>query len=113
VVMYADRISDAMRTAIDETNHRRARQIAYNQEHGITPQTINKAVKDILVREVTETVTPSLEDLKKGFNLLVPAQRKALLATLEKEMLELAKNLEFERAALIRDEIERLKKGGA
>ena len=113
VVMYADRISDAMRTAIDETNHRRARQMAYNQEHGITPQTVSKAVKDILVREVTEVATPSLEELKKGFNLLVPAQRKALLATLEKEMLELAKNLEFERAALIRDEIERLKKGGA
>ena len=112
VIMYADRISEAMSKAIEETNHRRERQMAYNREHGITPQTVIKAVKDILVRETAEARPTSVEDLKKGFNLLVPAQRKALLATLEKEMLELAKNLEFERAALLRDEIERLKKGG-
>ena len=112
VLMYADRISDAMREAIDETARRRERQHAYNVEHGITPQTIVKSVQDLLQRETpttAQTHRQTVEDLKNKYNVLVPAQKKALISALEKEMLELAKNLEFENAALIRDEIQKLK----
>ena len=112
VLMYADRISDAMKEAIDETETRRTKQRAWNEAHGITPATIIKTVQDILQRE---TPTPAqqhretVEQLKQKYNVLVPAQKKALISALEKEMLELAKNLEFENAALIRDEIQKLK----
>jgi excinuclease ABC subunit B len=112
VLMYADRISDAMREAIDETNRRRDKQRAYNLDHGITPATIVKTVQDILHREVptsAEQHQQTVAELKKKYNVLVPAQKKALISALEKEMLELAKNLEFESAALIRDEVMKLK----
>ncbi|HAP42502.1 MAG: excinuclease ABC subunit B [Spirochaetes bacterium GWD1_61_31] len=112
VVMYADRESDAMRQAIGETARRRAAQLAYNAAHGITPITIKKAVQDILQRHKEEEVqvaTLDLETIKSSYNLLVPEQRKGLLKRLEAEMLEKAKNLEFEAAALLRDEIDRLK----
>jgi excinuclease ABC subunit B len=108
VVMYADRKSKAMEDAIGETDRRRAAQEAYNTAHGITPITIKKAVHDILERktkekEQSEKVT--IEVLKQSYNLLVPRERKAYLRKLEEEMLQMAKDLEFERAAAIRDEI--------
>ncbi len=112
VIMYADRVSEAMREAIDETNRRRRIQLAYNEEHGITPTTINKAIHDILVREKEEKAEDSrdtIETLKKGYNILVASERKKLISRLEREMLEHAKNLEFEQAAVMRDEIESLK----
>ncbi len=112
VVMYADRISEAMREAIDETERRRRVQLEYNREHNITPRTIEKVIRDILVREKQEKAADSrqsVETLKKGYNLLVPAQRKRFISILEREMLEHAKNLEFEQAAVLRDEIESLK----
>ena len=112
VLMYADRISDAMKEAIDETEARRNKQRAWNEAHGITPATIIKTVQDILHRETPTAVQQhreTVEQLKQKYNVLVPAQKKALISALEKEMLELAKNLEFENAALIRDEIQKLK----
>lgn len=112
VIMYADRISEAMREAIEETERRRAIQLEYNARHGITPTTIQKAIHDILVREKEEKAEDSresIETLKKGYNLLVAADRKKLISHLEREMLEHAKNLEFEQAAVIRDEVESLK----
>ncbi|MDA8426610.1 MAG: excinuclease ABC subunit UvrB [Treponema sp.] len=112
VVMYADRISEAMRVAIEETDRRRERQVAYNTEHGITPKTILKAVEDILERHREERIDGAqteIEVLKKSHNLLVPEQKKALVRALEAQMLEHAKKLEFEQAALLRDELERLK----
>jgi excinuclease ABC subunit B len=114
VVMYADRMSEAMRVAIDETSRRRAIQLKYNEDHGITPTTIHKAIEDILERhreEKVDAAATEIEVLKKSHNLLVPDQKKSLLKALEAQMLEHAKNLEFEEAALIRDEIERLKSG--
>ena len=115
VVMYADRESDAMKIAIQETNRRRAIQVAYNTEHGITPTTIRKSVHDILERHKEEKIDTTLDEvsfLKKTHNMLVPEQRKSLVKALEQRMLEHAKNLEFEEAALIRDEIARVKEGG-
>jgi len=115
VVMYADRESEAMRVAIGETNRRRAIQMAYNVEHGITPTTIKKSVQDILERHKEEKIDTTLDEvslLKKTHNMLVPEQRKSLIKALEQRMLEHAKNLEFEEAALLRDEIARVKAGG-
>ncbi|TVQ40970.1 MAG: excinuclease ABC subunit B [Spirochaetaceae bacterium] len=112
VIMYADKVSDAMREAIDETNRRREIQNQFNQAHGITPRTIQKAVQSILVREKQEkqkSEQMSLEILKRSFNTLVARERTALLRELERMMLEHAKNLEFEQAAMVRDEIENLK----
>jgi excinuclease ABC subunit B len=114
VVMYADRMSDAMRIAIDETSRRRERQLAYNEAHGITPQTVRKAVQDILERHREETdaaVGTEIGVIKNAFNVMVPEQRARLVRELEAQMLEYAKNLEFEKAAAVRDEIERVKQG--
>ncbi len=112
VIMYADRTSDAMRLAIDETTRRRAIQEAYNTEHGITPTTISKSIQDILVRKRDEkrsSEAVNIEVLTRSYNALVPRERKALIKALEQEMFELAKDLEFERAALVRDEIKKIK----
>ncbi|GHU54785.1 UvrABC system protein B [Spirochaetia bacterium] len=112
VIMYADRESDAMRQAIAETNRRRKIQMDYNNKHGITPTTVKKAIADILTRHAEEeqdAAATSIEVLKRSYNVLVPAQRQQLIRALENEMLEHAKNLEFEQAAAIRDEIEKVK----
>jgi len=115
VIMYADRMSGAMEAAIAETKRRREIQDAYNREHGITPVTVKKAVAAILERHAVEAsvaAAASIEVLKNSYNMLVPAQRKQLLKALEHEMLEHAKNLEFEEAAAIRDEIQRINEVG-
>ncbi|MCG8481010.1 MAG: excinuclease ABC subunit B [Spirochaetales bacterium] len=112
VIMYADEESEAMRTAIDETNRRRRIQEEYNRAHGITPASIRKSIQSIITRRKEEKRTneeKQLEIIKGSYNILVPTQRKKLITLLEKEMLEHAKNLEFEQAAVVRDEIEKLK----
>jgi len=112
VIMYADGVSAAMRTAIDETERRRRIQREYNEANGITPQSIRKSVYDIITREKEEKRSDEekqLEILKGSYNILVPTQRTKLIRLLEKEMLEHAKNLEFEQAAVVRDEIEKLR----
>jgi len=114
VIMYADMMSDAMRDAIKETEHRRAVQSAYNEEHGITPKTIKKAVEDILKREITEKKSDAEEEVKirrSSVNLLSKSDRSKYVKSLEKEMREAADKMEFERAAALRDEIIRLKSG--
>ena len=113
VVMYADRMSDAMKEAIEETSRRRKIQEEYNKEHGITPKTITKAVEDILVHEKTdaeENAKTELEILKKTSNLFVPAQRKKLIEALKKQMSECADHLDYEQAAVIRDQILEIEK---
>ncbi|MBR0130639.1 MAG: excinuclease ABC subunit UvrB [Firmicutes bacterium] len=102
VIMYADSISHAMQVAIDETARRREVQEAYNKEHGITPETIKKSVRDII--EVTRKVEAPLDELG-GKNLLelTKGELKDYAAKLEKEMKAAAKDLQFERAAMLRD----------
>jgi excinuclease ABC subunit B len=107
VIMYADTITKSMQVAIDETQRRRAIQEAYNREHGITPQGIRKAVKDITerVKAVAET--------RGEYTYEAPVTREAtarLIKDLETQMKQAARSLEFEKAALIRDRIIELRK---
>ena len=94
VIMYADNMSDAMNNAIKETKRRREIQEAYNEEHGIIPETIKKDVKDVVTNIVTE---------EKEVEVMNKAQKKQYIEDLEKEMREAAKNLDFERAMMLRD----------
>ncbi len=116
VVMYADRISDAMKETIEETNRRRAIQETYNKEHGITPKTIKKAIEDILTREneiKKEAALAEAGPLINSLNILNPADRKKLIKKLEAQMAEYADMLMFEEAAVIRDKIEEVKRIGS
>jgi excinuclease ABC subunit B len=109
VIMYADRITDSMRKAIDVTERRRAVQEAHNTKHGITPMTIRKAIQDL-----TGTVQDDYVDLgklklpKKGKKEVPPHELPGLIAQLKKEMFDLAESLEFEKAAALRDRIKDL-----
>ena len=116
VVMYADRISDAMKETIEETNRRRAIQEAYNKEHGITPKTIKKAIEDILTREneiKKEAALAEAGPLINSLNILNPADRKKLIKKLAAQMAEYADMLMFEEAAVIRDKIEEVRRIGS
>ncbi|MCR4790867.1 MAG: excinuclease ABC subunit B [Treponemataceae bacterium] len=113
VVMYCDSVSDAMKEAISETEHRRQVQMAYNEEHGITPQTIRKEIDDMLVRqneEKKDTVQVELSVLEKSTNLFDQKQRKKLIKAMENQMNDYADLLDFESAAIIRDKILEIKK---
>lgn len=108
VLMYADKVTEAMRKAIDETNRRRAKQIAYNKEHGIEPASIVKAVHDLTERlGVANTVTEGRAEYQadRAHRKLPRHELQRLISELEKQMKEAARNLEFERAAVLRDQI--------
>ncbi len=107
VIMYADRVTGSMRRAIDETDRRRAKQIAYNEEHGITPATIRKNVEDILAGLYQGDVDMARVTAKVE-KPLVGANLAAHLDGLKAAMLKAAENLEFEEAARLRDEVRRL-----
>ncbi len=106
VIMYADTITDSMRQAIDETERRRARQIAYNQEHGITPETVRKAIYALEV-EKKDVEADAVELMGSG---LPREDLLAIVRDLEKEMRRLAKELQFEQAARVRDRIIAMRK---
>ncbi len=108
VLMYADKVTEAMRKAIDETNRRRAKQIAYNQKHGIEPVSIVKAVHDLTERlGVTHAVTEGRAEYQtdRSRRKLSRHELQHLISELEKQMKDAARNLEFERAAVLRDQI--------
>ena len=107
VIMYADRVTDSMERAITETYRRRAIQIAYNEEHSITPQTIKKEVREVLeISSKDET-----EKRSRRAKQMSPRERAELIGQLTQEMKNAAKLLEFEHAAYLRDKIERIKAG--
>jgi excinuclease ABC subunit B len=105
VILYADKVTDSMARAIGETNRRRQVQQKYNEEHGITPQTVRTAIKSIIEEEV-EAHQLAQEAAGVKEQDYVTAE---YLEELQKEMLEAAQNLEFERAALLRDKLAQLK----
>jgi excinuclease ABC subunit B len=106
VIMYADRITDSMRRAIDETNRRRAKQITYNQEHGIEPVSIVKEVRDLTDQLSARAIAEAQAEYHvDGATKLPTSELKRLISELEKQMKEAAKNLEFEKAAILRDQI--------
>ena len=100
VILYADTITPSMRAAMDETERRREKQDAYNKAHGIVPQTIRKDV-----RKVLEISKDAQQEQQAGRRKLTDAEREATIRRLEKEMKEASKMLEFEYAALLRDQI--------
>ena len=111
VIMYADSITPSMRAAIDETNRRREIQSAYNREHGITPQTIKKSVRDLIEigkKEAENSAETKLDRVAKEKRKLSASEKEKLIAELTAEMKEAAKKLEFERAAYLRDKIKGL-----
>ncbi|MDN6194018.1 MAG: UvrB/UvrC motif-containing protein, partial [Alkalibacterium sp.] len=108
VIMYADRITDSMRNAIDETERRRAIQEEYNQEHGITPTTIKKEVRDLI--KISTDVDEEEKNLsEETIKKLSQRERMELIETIELEMKEAAKDLNFEKAADLRDVVMELK----
>ncbi|MBR4322806.1 excinuclease ABC subunit UvrB [Treponema sp.] len=113
VVMYADNITPAIKETVEETRRRREIQQKYNEEHGITPHTVSKAVQDILVRaqaDAAEETEIELGVLKKSANLFDPKQRKKLIEALKKEMSDFADKLEYEKAAAVRDQIQEIER---
>ena len=110
VIMYADRITDAMRGAIDETERRRAIQLAYNEEHGIEPASIVKEIRDLTqrIRAVSEAARQPAAEAPSPVDL-PPSDLKRLIDTLEQEMRAAAKALEFEKAAALRDQLMELR----
>jgi excinuclease ABC subunit B len=120
VIMYADKVTPSMERAIDETKRRRAMQVAYNLEHGINPQTIRKAVGDILSLLRPDEGAPvpgkgqrknrERDKVDKEIKSLPQQELARLVQTLEEEMHEAASDLRFEYAARLRDEIRELRR---
>jgi len=110
VIMYADNVTDSMRLAIEETNRRRALQIAYNEEHGIEPQTIRKAIADIVqyVREGEAELTTAAEAARE-LAKMPRDEVMRLISTLEEDMAQAAESLDFEQAARLRDQVVKLR----
>jgi len=124
VVLYADRVTGSMQRAMDETDRRRARQVAHNEKYGITPKTVLRGVSDVVgdsmaaeqIKKEADRYTPSGQFKKKYLEVAEGEQEAyiggnltAVLAELEKRMFVAAENLEFEEAARLRDEMQRLK----
>lgn len=108
VIMYADTITDSMRRAIDETERRRALQQAYNEAHGITPQTIKKAVRDLI--SITKEIKPAETAFEKDPESMSRPELEKLIADVQKKMKKVAAELNFEAAAELRDQMVDLKK---
>ncbi|HXU92423.1 MAG TPA: excinuclease ABC subunit UvrB [Gallionella sp.] len=111
-LLYADRITDSMRKAIDETERRRHKQIAYNEANGITPQSVVKRIKDIIDTEYdmdSERAQLKAAQTQAKYFAMSEKEVSKEIARLEKEMLAAAKNLEFERAAELRDQLKKLR----
>ena len=108
VIMYADVITDSMRMAIDETERRRALQEQYNKEHGITPQTIKKAVRDLI--SISKEVAKTEATLQKAPESMNRKELEKLIGDVQKQMKAAAAELNFEAAAQLRDQMIELKR---
>jgi len=108
VIMYADKITDSMRAAIDETRRRRELQMRFNEEHGIEPQTIRKAINDI-IGYVTEEAGRSAVDINKELAALSREEVLRIISSMEDEMAAAAQSMDFEEAAHLRDQVVKLR----
>src|SRR5699024_6367290 len=111
VIMYADKMTDSMQTAIDETKRRREKQMAYNEKHGITPTTIKKEVHDVIRATVVAEDSEAYESTAKAIINMPDQEQEKVIEQMEQEMKEAATALDFERAAELRDIILELKAG--
>ena len=115
VIMYADHMTDSMNAAVTETNRRRAKQVKYNEEHGITPVSIQKAIRDITdqlsseAKEKAMAVGESKAEYRTKHDKASRGELEKIISEMEKQMKEAARNLEFEKAAALRDEMYELK----
>jgi excinuclease ABC subunit B len=109
VIMYGDKITDAMRLAIDETNRRREIQVAYNEEHHIEPASVVKAVRDLTDRLARDVGVEPGEELRGKASKLEQKELMRMIKELENQMKVAAKELEFERAAMLRDQVYELR----
>ena len=108
VIMYADTITDSMREALDETNRRRVIQMKYNEEHGITPQTIKKAVRDLI--SISKVIAKEEVRFEKDPESMTKKELEKLIGEIQKKMQKAAADLNFEAAAELRDKMLELKK---
>jgi excinuclease ABC subunit B len=108
VIMYADTVTDSMNRAISETNRRRAAQQKYNEEHGITPTTIRKKVRDLIA--ISQDIAKSEAEFEKDPESMSRKELEKLIADIEKQMRKAAADLNFEAAAQLRDKMIELKK---
>jgi excinuclease ABC subunit B len=108
VIMYADNMTDSMQRAIDETNRRREIQERYNEEHGITPQTVRKAVRDLIA--ITKAVAKEEVRFEKDPESMSAKELEKLIGQVQKKMQRAAAELDFESAAMLRDQMIELKK---
>jgi excinuclease ABC subunit B len=123
VILYADTITGSMQRMLDETRRRREKQLQYNKEHGITARTIYKTVNEVLAATAVADVKAERDARRERLKApvvaesvvryLTPEQRKDLIEELRAEMTRAAQDLEFERAAQLRDEIARLESAGS
>ena len=109
VIFYADKMTDSMKKTIDETNRRREKQLAYNDEHGITAKSIYKTAEEILATTSVADVRQKVPRVAEPSIVYGNLDKEEIVERLNKEMVAAAANLEFERAALIRDEIKRIR----
>ena len=109
VIMYADRMTDSMDRAITETRRRRELQMRYNEEHGIVPKTIRKAITDIADSLVDDIEKTSAEDVNRQLAELSREEVLRVISSMEDDMAEASRNMDFERAAALRDEVVRLR----
>jgi excinuclease ABC subunit B len=114
-ILYADKVTKSMKKAMDETERRRNKQIAHNKKNGITPQSLNKPITDIM--DLGDTNHPAsgkvrlrkVAEKEKTYKAMTVTQMMSKVAELEKQMFEYAKDLEFEKAAATRDDVEKLR----
>ena len=109
VIMYADSVTNSMEKAITETERRRSIQMAYNEEHGITPKTIQKAIRDVISITNEEAPEKSRGSLKKDMESMNRKELTEMIAKLTKKMNKAAAELNFEEAAELRDELKKYK----